>query len=142
MPEESSFPHRPLTTPGIDCERTVSHLPIVHDDLPQAALEMAAPARGRGTPRLRVRQRDQVEYSGSALDDRLDPDPQVRTVWALVCRLDLDAWLADIKAVEGHVGRDATDPRLLVALWVFATLKGMGTPRHLHRLSHNHLPYH
>ena len=34
-------------------------------------------------------------------------------------------WLREIKAVEGHVGRDATDPRLLVALWVYATLKGI-----------------
>ena len=44
-------------------------------------------------------------------------------VWAAVCTLDLKSWLGEIKAVEGHVGRDATDPRLLVALWVFATLR-------------------
>jgi transposase len=49
--------------------------------------------------------------------------------------------LAEIKAVEGHVGRDATDPRLLVALWVFATLKGIGSARELERLCKDHLAY-
>jgi hypothetical protein len=99
-------------------------LPFLPDDLPKPTPEQAAKAAGRGTPRLRVPQRDQVEYGWTSLDERLDPDSQARAVWALVCRLDLDAWLAEIKAVEGHVGRDATDPRLLVALWVFATLRG------------------
>ncbi len=119
----------------------MSTLPFLPGELPEPTPEQAAQSPGRGTPRLRVPQRDQVEYSWSALDERLDPDSQVRTVWALVCRLDLDAWLADIKAVEGHVGRDATDPRLLVALWVFATLKGMGSARELERLCKNHLAY-
>ena len=116
-------------------------LPLLPDDLPEPTPEQAGKTPGRGIPRLRVPQRDQVEFSWSSLDDRLDPDSQARVVWTLVCRLDLDAWLADIKAVEGHVGRDATDPRLLVALWVFATLKGVGSARELERLCNNHLAY-
>ena len=116
-------------------------LPFLPDDLPEPTPEQAANTPGRGKPRLRVPHRDQVEFSWSSLDDRLDPDSQARVVWTLVCRLDLDAWLADIKAVEGHVGRDATDPRLLVALWVFATLKGIGSARELERLCENHLAY-
>jgi transposase len=55
--------------------------------------------------------------------------------------LNLDAWLADIKAVERHVGRNATDPHLLVALWVFATLRGVGSARELERLCNNPLAY-
>ena len=55
--------------------------------------------------------------------------------------LDLKSWLSEIKAVEGHVGRDATDPRLLVGLWVFATLKGIGSARELARLCEECLPY-
>ncbi len=101
-------------------EASVATLPLLPDDLP----EQAAHTPGRGKPRLRVPQRDRVEFSWSSLDDRLDADSPARVVWTLVCRLDLDAWLADIKAVEGHVGRDATDPRLLLALWVFATVRG------------------
>ena len=62
-------------------------------------------------------------------------------MWSLVAALDLDAWLQEIKAVERHVGRNATDPRLLVALWVFATLRGVGSARELERLCENHLAY-
>jgi transposase len=119
----------------------VSTLPFLPGELPDPTPEQAAQTPGRGTPRLRVPQRDQGEFSWSSLDERLDPDSPARAVWALVCRLDLDAWLADIKAVEGHVGRDATDPRLLVALWVFATLKGIGSARELERLCKDHLAY-
>ena len=119
----------------------MSNLPFLPGELPQPTPEQAARPPGRGTPRLRVPHRDQVEFTWSSLDERLDPESPARAVWALVCRLDLDAWLADIKAVEGHVGRDATDPRLLVALWVFATLKGIGSARELERLCENHLAY-
>jgi transposase len=111
------------------------------EDLPEPTPKPAANSSGRGTPRLRVPLRDQIEFAWTSLDQRLDPDSQARTVWALVCRLDLDAWLAEIKAVEGHVGRDATDPRLLVALWVFATLRGVGSARELERLCKDHLAY-
>ncbi len=55
-------------------------------------------------------------------------------VWAAIGTLDLGRWLSEIKAVEHYVGRDATDPRLLVALWTFATLKGIGSARELDRL--------
>ncbi len=116
-------------------------LPFKSDDLPEPTPAQAARDPGRGTPRLRVPQRDQVEMSWSSLDERLDPDSQARVVWTLVCKLDLDAWLRDIKAIEHHVGRNATDPRLLVALWVFATLKGIGSAREIARLCKDHLPY-
>ena len=119
----------------------MSTLPFLPGELPEPAPEQVAQDPGRGTPRLRRPRRDQVEYSWSSLDERLDPDSPARAVWALVCRLDLDAWLKEIKAVEGHVGRDATDPRLLVAPWVFATLKGIGSARELERLGKDHLAY-
>ena len=119
----------------------MTDLPFRSDDLPKPTPVQAAKVPGRGVPRLRVPHRDQVEYSWTSLDERLDPDSEARMVWAMVCRLDLDAWLADIKAVVGHVGRDATDPRLLVALWVFATLRGVGSARELERLCKDHLAY-
>jgi transposase len=79
--------------------------------------------------------------SWASLDERLDPDSQARVIWSFVAALDLDAWLKEIKAVERHVGRNANDPRLLVALWVFATLRGVGSARELERLCENHLAY-
>jgi transposase len=119
----------------------VTSLPFHGDDLPDPSPEAAARELGRGKPRLRVPLRNQAEVSWESLDQRLDPDSQARVVWNLVCQLDLDAWLKDIKAVEHHVGRNAIDPRLLVALWVFATLRGVGSARELDRLCRDHLAY-
>src|SRR5580700_2569336 len=125
------------------CRSSVMTLPLFNpDDLPeppspaQAAQSMAA-----GKPRLRTPIRDQIEMRWASLDDLLEADHPVRIVWAAVCALDLKSWLSEIKAVERHVGRDATDPRLLVALWVFATLKAVGSARQLAVLCEECLPY-
>lgn len=102
--------------------------------------KLATLGAGR-TPRLRTPQRQQMVLRSASLDQLLDPEHRVRLVWEVVCQWDLSAWLKEIKAVAGHVGRDATDPRLLVALWVFATLEGIGSARELARLCQVHLAY-
>jgi transposase len=101
--------------------------------------EVAQPLAG--TPRLRVPVRNQVEYREAALDELLEADHRVRLVWTTVSSLCLDGWLGEVKAVEGHVGRNATDPRLLLALWVYATLEGIGSAREIARLCEKHLAY-
>jgi transposase len=118
-------------------------LPLFNsDDLPEPPTpSQVAQSVTAGKPRLRVPIRDQIEVRWASLDDLLEADHPVRIVWAAVCALDLKSWLSEIKAVERHVGRDATDPRLLVALWTFATLKGIGSARELDRLCCECLPY-
>jgi transposase len=118
-------------------------LPLFNsDDLPEPpSPAQVAQSMPVDKPRLRVPIRDQVEMRWASLDELLEADHPVRIVWAAVCRLDLTSWLSEIKAVEGHVGRNATDPRLLVALWVFATLKGIGSAHELARLCGECLPY-
>jgi transposase len=92
--------------------------------------------------RLRLPVRDQIAFCWEAsLNDLIDPDHPVRLVWDLVARLDLSAWLSDVKAVEGRPGRDATDPRILLSLWVYGTLQGIGSARELAELSREHLAY-
>jgi transposase len=103
--------------------------------------EVAAAQTMAGTPRLRVPQRNQVEMHWASLDELLEPDHPARMVWAFVCGLDLGRWLTTIKAVEGVAGRDATDPRLLVALWIYATVEGVGSARELERLCEKHLAF-
>ena len=94
-----------------------------------------------GQPRLRIPVRDQVEFRSASLEELLPPNHEARLVWEAVCRLDLSPWLSEVKAVEGHVGRNATDPRLLVALWVYATLQGEGSAREIARLCTCHAAY-
>ena len=51
-------------------------------------------------------------------DDLVPAQHPVRMVMALVETLDLSRFSESIKAREGVAGRDATDPRLLVGLWL------------------------
>jgi transposase len=76
-----------------------------------------------------------------ALDQMLSADDEARVVWAFVEQCDLSELYTHIKAVEGQAGRDTTDPKLLLALWLFATLKGVGSARELARLCERHLSY-
>ena len=94
-----------------------------------------------GKARLRYAQRDQHEFRDVVLDGLLPPDHQVRLVWDYVCKLDLTLLLQQIRAVAGAPGRDATDPRILLCLWLYATLEGVGSARQLERLCDEHLAF-
>jgi transposase len=79
-------------------------------------------------------QRDQVELRACDLDSLLPPDHPARTVWAFVQSLDLAPLYARIKAVQGGAGRPAIDPAIQVALWLWATVDGVGSAREVDRL--------
>ncbi|WP_043458257.1 IS1182 family transposase [Azohydromonas australica] len=79
-------------------------------------------------------QRDQVELRPCELDALLAPNHPVRSVWAFVQALDLAPLYAVIKSVRGGAGAPATDPAILVALWLWATIDGVGSARELARL--------
>jgi transposase len=97
--------------------------------------------RGVGRPRLRVAVRDQVVMRTLALDQMLPEDDEARLVWDFVCQADLSPLHAAIQAVQGAPGRDTNDPRILLALWLYATIKGVGSARELARLCERHLAY-
>lgn len=84
-------------------------------------------------PRVRLRkaERRQVEIVAAALDDLLDPEHRVRLVWEYIQKMDMSRFHSDIKAVGGQPGRDATDPRILLCLWVVALSEGIGSARRL-----------
>jgi transposase len=104
--------------------------------------EQAAPGRpGGGVPRLRRPERRQVELRAVSLEDLVAADHRVRLVWRFVEGLDLSRLLAGIKAVEGHPGHPPADPRLLVALWLYATVEGIGSARALDRLCREHVAF-
>jgi transposase len=99
------------------------------------------PATPAARPRLRSIVRNQIEMRTESLDQRLPAVHQARDVWAYVEQLDLSAVYGEIQAVEGRPGRDTTDPRVLVALWLYATIDGIGSARKLDELCRNDRPY-
>lgn len=76
-----------------------------------------------------------------ALDQVVPADHRVRVVWRYVDSLDLSPLYADIGAVEGKAGRDAVDPKILMALWLFATIEGISSARQLGRLCERDMAY-
>jgi transposase len=94
-----------------------------------------------GRPRVKRPERSQVEWRPLALDELLAEDHRARIVWQYVQTLDVKALYAGIRAVEGEPGRDAVDPRLLLALWLLATIEGVGSARQLDRLCQRDLAY-
>lgn len=86
-----------------------------------------------GTPRLQHPERAQIKFRACCWNDLLPADHEARLVWAYVLGLDLSPLYARIKAVQRNVGRPPIDPRILFALWLYATLRGVGSARELDR---------
>jgi len=105
----------------------------VNDPLP-ADGDPSAPV-----PRPRLRRADRaLLLPPMPLDDLLTEDHQARVVWHFVEGIDLTDLYARIRAVEGHPGRPPADPRILVALWLYATFEGVGSARALDYLCTHH----
>ena len=98
--------------------------------------EQAAPEResAMGAPRLREPVRDQVELRAVDLERLIVADHPVRVIWGYVERLDLRALEEAIRSREGGPGHPAIAPRLLLALWLYATSQGVGSARALAKL--------
>jgi transposase len=98
-------------------------------------------ARPGGAPRLRKAERRQVSLRPISLEDLLPADHRARFVWSFAERLDLSALYGAIKAVEGRPGHPPADPRILLALWLYATVEGVGSARALDRLCREHIGF-
>lgn len=85
--------------------------------------------------------RNQIEWMPRDLDSMIPEDHPARAIWSLLERLDLSAFYASINAVVGHPGHPATDPQVMLALWLLATTEGIGSARQLDRLCHEHDAY-
>jgi transposase/IS5 family transposase len=92
-------------------------------------------------PRVLRPNRAQLELRPVDLDGLLPADHRARLVWEFVEGLDLTPLYQRVRAVEGHVGRPAIDPAILTALWLYATLEGVGSARALARLCEEHDAY-
>jgi transposase len=107
----------------------------------EALPEQLGPERPLGKPRLLEPMRDQVELRSIDIDSLIGEDHAARLIWAYVEQLDLRELEDAIKAREGRPGHPAITPRLLLALWLYATSDGVGSARALARLCESHDAY-
>ena len=97
--------------------------------------------QGMSEVRLRVPERRQLGWVAQCPDDLVGSGHPVRLVAAVVEKLDVSAFCESIKAREGVAGRDTTDPRLLVSLWLYACIRGIGSARELARRCAESAPF-
>lgn len=125
MPNEN----QPVLFPGAD--RAESPPPVKS----KTAASVPAP------PRLNKPERLQGEIRCESLDQRLDADHTARLIWQLVQGLDLSPLYHNIGAVEGVAGRNASDPQVLFALWLYAATDSVSSARELETLCFEHRAY-
>src|SRR5690349_7346589 len=90
--------------------------------------------RSEGAPRVKRPDRRQSLLRAEVLDQLLPIDHRARAIVAAVDQLDLSAFYEGIAARGSDPGRPATDPAMLVSLWLVATSEGVGSGRQLARL--------
>jgi transposase len=95
----------------------------------------------RGAPRLREPVRDQIELRAVDIDSLIGQDHSARIFWGYVEGLDLSELEDRIEARDNTPGHPAISPRLMVALWLYATSEGVGSARALARLCESHDVY-
>jgi Transposase domain (DUF772) len=118
------------------------------EDLPQPSIKdveqarmKAESKRRQGAPRVLRANRKQVELRACDLESLLPEEHRARLVWGYVAHQDLSKLLEAIKARGSNAGRAAIDPHILFALWLYATLDGVGSGREIARLSLEHDAY-
>ena len=90
----------------------------------------AAPPRPR-KPRLKRVDRQQMVWRAIDPERLIDEDHPARAIWDFLGELDLRRFCAGIQAVEGRPGRDGSDPRVVIALWLYALCRGVREARAL-----------
>jgi transposase len=110
-------------------------------ELPDARAEQPPVLTPRGQARLKRPVRNQIEMILRDLESLVSEDHSVRAVWEFLQGLDLSGFYGSIKAVTDAPGRPASDPQVLLALWIYATIEDVGSARQLDRLCREHDVY-
>jgi transposase len=91
--------------------------------------------------RVRRPERFQIEMQFYSLDQMLPADHRARIVWRFVQSLDLTPLYEKIEVTHDQAGRSAIAPEILLAVWLLATLDGIGSARELDRRCETDIPY-
>lgn len=119
----------------------MSHTPLLPEMPTPESVAPGAPARSPQEVRVVEPVRNQVEMVCRDLDSTLPEDHPARAIWAFLDRLDLTAFYQQVRVYEDGPGRPTTDPKVLLALWLYATTEGIGSARRLAALCETHDAY-
>jgi transposase len=97
----------------------------------ESSLSVASEPPGERKLRLKPVDRQQVCFRVIDPERLVEEDHPVRAIWDLLEPLDLSRFYAGIRAVEGRAGREACDPRVMIALWLYALSRGVREARAL-----------
>ena len=85
-------------------------------------------------PRLRAINRQQLLMRTIDVEQLIAEDHPARALWEFTGRLDLTRFYECIKSVAGCAGQPSLDPRLMIALWLYAYSRGIGSAREVSRM--------
>jgi transposase len=109
--------------------------------IPEHSIEPNLDKSPVGKPRINSPTRNQIEFVNSSLDDLIHEDHQVRNIWNYIEQMDLSLFLNKIHSTACNPGRPATDPKLLLALWIYAIIEGIGSARVIDRYCIEHIAF-
>jgi transposase len=101
----------------------------------------APQSKPKGVPRMQMPNRNQIIQRPVEIESLLPAGHRARVVWSYVERQDMSSLYAGIKAFEGGVGRTPIAPKILFALWLFATLESVSSAREIEKLTLEHDAY-
>jgi transposase len=96
------------------------------------------------SPKVRVREprREGQEVVFRISEDSLPPEHPARLLWEVLGRLDLSAFMAEVKSVQGAAGGPVRSRRMLLTLWLYAFVRGIVHAREIERrLSENDIGF-
>ena len=83
------------------------------------------------SPRYEPIDRQQVVLEPLDVEELIPENHAARNVWTILGRLDLSRFSGPVKSVEGHAGRNLWEPRLLIAIWIYAYSRGISSAREI-----------
>jgi transposase len=110
-------------------------------DEPTGSAGPSCPVQPARDVRVKRAQRGQITWGRVDLDAEVPADHEVRAIAAVVDKLDLRGLYAEVRARGEIAGAPATDPKILLGLWVYATSDGVGSGREIARLVELHAAY-
>jgi transposase len=123
---------RELRQPGIWAE---GEWPVAPPPPPQSEAAPKPPARFQPV------NRQQMVWRAVDVEQLLEADHLARAIWEMTGRLDLTSYTQEVRAVEGGAGRPPLDPRLLIALWIYAYSEKVSSAREVERRCAYHPAY-